>query len=63
MQKSVMIRSVDPLMMISTFEMIVNLLDVVKITVSVSWDLPSPAIVERVEFITRRYTNVSSPMS
>ena len=58
MLKTVMVRSVDPLMMISTFEMIVILLDVVKITVNVSWDLPSPAIVERVEFITRRHTNV-----
>ena len=58
MQKSVILRSVDPLMMISTFEMIVILLDVVKITVNVSWDLPSPVIVERAEFITRRHTNV-----
>ena len=53
-----MVRSVDPLMMISTFEMIVILLDVVKITANASWDLPSPAIVERVEFTTRRHTNV-----
>ena len=63
MQTSVMIRSVDQLTMISTFEMIVILLVVAKLTVNVSWDFPFPAIVERAEFTTRRYTNVLSPMS
>ena len=63
MQTSVMIRSVDQLTMISTFEMIVILLVVAKLTVNVSWDFPLPFIVHWVVFTTAIYTNVLSPMS
>ena len=55
--------SVELQKMVTTYGMIVILMDAAKSTVSVSWALPFHVTAGKVEFTTRRPTNVSCLMS
>ena len=55
--------SVEPQKMVTTYQMVVLLMDAAKITVSVSWVFPFHATAGKVEFITRTSTNVLCLMS
>ena len=55
--------SVELQKMVTTYQMVVLLMDAAKITVSVSWVLLFHVTAGKVEFTTRRPTNVLCLMS